>query len=199
MEQVYDMYIYTEMSSQDILKKMWNTWGWINDDRLLNSSWAVALRAHLKKCIWWGSSSLDGLSVLNTSPLGEACKHAPDGLQTKGSSSTLCLLLFDIMTWQQRSKDHSYCSVVVMPPSSAVLQNHIQIVVCSRLVGFEESGMLLRRKWLHCWELEARNDSKVWLERRGLAWGWCDSVGQTFLSESVSDCLRVYFGTVSLF
>ncbi len=107
MEQVYDMHIYNEMSSQDILKKMWNTWGWINDNKLLNSSWAVALRAHLKKCKWWGSSSSDGLSVLKKSPLGEACKHAPDGLHTKESSSALCLLLFDIMTWQQRSKDHA--------------------------------------------------------------------------------------------
>lgn len=79
------------LGSKDILKEIWNAWGWVHDDRLFNS-WAVALRACLKKCKWqvsssskwWGSSSLDGLSVLNTSPLGEACKHAPRWPQDKG-------------------------------------------------------------------------------------------------------------------
>lgn len=30
-------------------------------------------------------------------------------------------------------------------------------------MGSEESGMLLKRKWLRCWELEAQNDGKAGL------------------------------------
>ncbi len=179
MEQVYDMHIYNEMSSQDILKKMWNKWGWINDNKLLNSSCAVALRAHLKKCKWWGSSSSDGLSVLNTSPLGEAC-NMPQMVSRQRGAARPCVSCW-LTSWPDSRGQritHAYSSVVVILLSSAVLtKSHSD----RRLLGSEESGMLLRRKWLHYWEFEARNDGKVWLERRGLAWGYTRALRDAIL------------------